>query len=184
MMNSGYEQIQDDTRNATLEMINSVQEKGIGNKTATRYDMLTYSIAKEYIKNNKPRIVVVGLGETDDFAHQKRYDLYLQQANQVDQMIGELWNMVQTTNGYKNNTSFIITTDHGRGNNSKHWSGHGFFITGSSQTWLAMMGPHIAPLGERKDNEQLYNKQFAATIAKLTGEEFSPSIANAYVSKK
>ena len=184
MMNSGYEQIQCDTPNTTLNMINSVQEKGIGNKTATRYDMLTYSTAKEYIKDHKPRIVVIGLGETDDFAHQKRYDLYLQQANQVDKMIGELWNLVQTTPGYKNNTNFIITTDHGRGNSSKHWSGHGFFVNGSSQTWLAMIGPHIDPLGERKDNEQLYTKQFATTIAKLTGEEFSPAIANIYASKK
>ena len=35
-------------------MINTVQEKGIGNKTAVRYDMLTYSTAKEYIKNINP----------------------------------------------------------------------------------------------------------------------------------
>ena len=108
MMNSGYEQIQCDTLNATLNMINSVQEKGIGNKTAVRYDLLTYSTAKEYIKDHKPRIVVIGLGETDDFAHQKRYDLYLQQANLVDKMIGELWSMVQTTTGYKNNTSLLL----------------------------------------------------------------------------
>ena len=31
---------------------------------------------------------------------------------------------------------------------------------------------------KRKEKEQLYTKQFAATIAKLTGEEFSPAIAN------
>jgi hypothetical protein len=47
-----------------------------------------------------------------------------------------------------------------------------------------MMGPHIDPLGERKEKEQLYTKQFAATIAKLTGEEFSQAIASAYASKK
>ena len=47
-----------------------------------------------------------------------------------------------------------------------------------------MIGPHIDPLGERKEKEQLYTKQFAATIAKLIGEEFSPAIANTYVSKK
>ena len=178
VMNSGYEQMQNIGDNSTISMINSVQEKAIENKTATRYDMLTYSTAKEYIKNHKPRIVVIGFGETDDFAHQKRYDLYLQQANQVDRMISELWNMAQTTPGYKNKTSFLITTDHGRGNTTKHWSGHGSFINGSSQTWLAMMGPGIQPLGERKDKEQFYSKQLAATIAHLAGEEFSPVIAN------
>ena len=153
-------------------------------RIATRYDLLTYSTAKEYIKNHHPRIVVIGFGETDDFAHQKRYDLYLQQANQVDRMISELWHMIQTTPGYKNNTSILITTDHGRGNNPRHWSGHGFFIDGSSQTWLGMMGPTIAPLGERTKNEKLYNKQIAETIANLVGENFSQDKALRSLSKK
>jgi arylsulfatase A-like enzyme len=165
-------------------MINLVQDKGIENKTATRYDMLTYTTAKEYIINHKPRVVVIGFGETDDFAHQKRYDLYLQQANQVDRMISELWHMVQTTPEYKNNTSFLITTDHGRGSKSSHWSGHGFFINGSSQTWLAMMGPNIKPTGERKDKEQFYNKQLAGTIAMLAGEKFLPGATTGYAHKK
>jgi hypothetical protein len=173
MINSGYEQMENINGNEAVNMINSVQERRVKNKTATRYDVLTYSTAKEYIRNNHPRIVVIGFGETDDFAHQKRYDLYLQQANQVDKMIGELWNFVQTTPGYKNNTSFLITTDHGRGDDQKHWSGHGFFINGSSQTWLAMIGPNIQPLGERDDQQQVQSRQLAGTIAQLVGEEFS-----------
>ena len=173
IMNCGYEHVSNATDNRVISMINSVQEKGILNKTATRYDMLTYTTAKEYIKTNQPRIVVIGFGETDDFAHQKRYDLYLQQANQVDRMISELWHMVQTTPEYKNNTTFLITTDHGRGNKLKHWSGHGTFIDGSSQTWLAMIGPGIKPLGESAIKRQVYNKQLAKTIANLVGEDFS-----------
>lgn len=184
MMNCGYEQLESLTDNSGVAMINSVQEKGILNKTATRYDMLTYTTAKEYIKTNKPRIVVIGFGETDDFAHQKRYDLYLQQANQVDRMIGELWHMVQTTPEYKNNTNFLITTDHGRGKNLKHWSGHGFFIDGSSQTWLAMIGPNIYPLGESAKKQQAYNKQLAKTIANLVGEDFSLRLVREAWSKK
>jgi len=172
MINSGYAQMENECDKEVMNMINAVQEKGVEKKTATRYDLLTYSTAKEYIKNHHPRIVVIGFGETDDFAHQKRYDLYLQQANQVDRMIGELWNFVQTDPVYKNNTSFLVTTDHGRGNNDKHWSGHGFFISGSSQTWLAMMGPGIEALGEKTQDEQFYNKQFASAIASLAGEKF------------
>lgn len=184
MMNSGYEQLGNENDEAGIKMLNAVQEKGIVAKTATRYDMLTYVTAKEYIKNYKPRIVVIGFGETDDFAHQKRYDLYLQQANQVDRMIGELWNMVQTTPGYKNNTSFLITTDHGRGNTTRHWSGHGFFINGSSQTWLALIGPNIQPLGEKSETQQVYAKQLAETIANLAGEDLSRDHAFESFSKK
>lgn len=171
-INSGYEQIKNESNNEGLGMISKVQEKSIMNRNATRYDVLTFSVTKEFIRMNNPRLVVIGLGETDDFAHQKRYDLYLQQTSQVDKMIGELWNLIQTTPDYKNNTSILITTDHGRGNNTKHWSGHGYFISGSSQTWLAMMGPSIAPLGERKDKLQFYNKELAETIANLVGQNF------------
>lgn len=176
MMNCGYEHLANATDSSSICLINAVQEKGIINKTTTRYDMLTYTTTKEYLKTNRPRVVVIGFGETDDFAHQKRYDLYLQQANQVDRMIGELWHMVQTTPEYKNNTSFLITTDHGRGNSLKHWSGHGFFIDGSSQTWLAMIGPNIRPLGEIDIKQQVYNKQLAKTIANLVGEDFSKKL--------
>ena len=183
-MNSGYEELINDGDNNNINMINSVQEKAIENKTATRYDLLTYSAAKEYIKKHQPRVTVIGFGETDDFAHQKRYDLYLQQGNQVDRMIAELWHMVQTTPGYRNNTSFLITTDHGRGANEKHWSGHGFFIKGSSQSWIAMIGPEIEPLGEKKEKEQFYSRQLARTIVQLAGENFEPTFAKDVLSKQ
>jgi hypothetical protein len=173
IINSGYEEIKTDTASATINMINAVQQRGLENKSATRYDMLTFTAAKEYIKNHQPKIVVIGLGETDDFAHQKRYDLYLQQIAQFDKMIAELWNLVQTTPAYKNKTSFLITTDHGRGYNEKHWSGHGFFIGGSSHTWMAMMGHGIPSSGERKTKQQIYSKQIAQTIAALKGSGFS-----------
>jgi len=60
-------------------------------------------------------MVFLGLGETDEFAHQGRYDQYLQKAHQFDQMIAELWYFVQTDPFYKDNTIFLITTDHGGG---------------------------------------------------------------------
>jgi len=48
------------------------------------------------------------------------------------------------------------------------------FINGSSQTWLAVIGPNIRPLGEMKNDEQIYQKQIAQTIASLVGENFQP----------
>ncbi len=174
-VNSGYETM--DEKSPQQEMINAVQADGIIDKTDTRYDQLTFLTAKEYIQQHKPRVVFLGLGETDEFAHQGRYDLYLDQANQVDKMIADLWHWVQTTPGYKDNTTFIITTDHGRGSKSSKWPSHGAFIKGSSQTWLAIIGPHIQPFGEIMEDGQLYQQQIAQTIAKLLGEEFITSNA-------
>ena len=97
------------------DIINKVQNEAIYEKESTRHDLLTFLTAKEYIRAHQPKIVFLGLGETDEAAHNARYDTYLEKAAEADRMIAELWHWVQTTPGYKDNTTFIITTDHGRG---------------------------------------------------------------------
>jgi len=169
-MNSGYENL--DGKDAVQSLLNKVQTESVHNKTGTRQDELTFITAKEYIRNFQPSIVYLAFGETDELGHRGRYDLYLEKAAQIDKMLGELWHFVQSTSGYKDNTAFIITTDHGRGRVSNKWSNHGFFVSGSSQTWLALIGPNITPFGEMKNHEQIYQKQIAQTIAKLVGENF------------
>ncbi len=138
----------------------------------THQDALTFHCAMKYITQHHPRIVVIVFGEGDVVAHRKRYDLYLQKAHEADMMMSELWNFVQTTEGYKNNTNFLITTDHGRGNNEKNWHDHGFFINGSSQTWFALIGPQLHLIKDQISKKQFYNKEFASIIAKLLGDEF------------
>jgi hypothetical protein len=168
--NCGYERLSDDSTLNT-EMINETQDNE-PEKKHTRYDLLTYLSAREYIETNHPRVVVIGFGETDEFAHARRYDMYLQQATNVDKMISELWYLVQTTPFYRNKTTFIITTDHGRGKKTQTWYKHGILTQGSGETWFAIMGPGIAHEGEIKKEGQLYEKQTASTIAWILGEPF------------
>jgi hypothetical protein len=167
---AGYENLPDDS-SVNNEIINSSQDL-ISDKKNTRYDLLTFLSAREYIEHNQPRVVLIAFGETDEFAHSGRYDLYLQQAANVDKMIAELWYYVQTNPYYRNNTSFIITTDHGRGRNPSAWYKHGILTRGSGETWIAVMGPGISREGEIKNNQQSYQKQMASTIALLLGEQF------------
>lgn len=176
LINSGYEKMNDETISVKQTVISKVQTDAVYNKGGTRYDQLTFLTAKEYLQQHHPKVMFLGLGETDEYAHNGRYDLYLEQANKVDRMLAELWNWVQTTPGYKDNTAFLITTDHGRGNRNKNWSSHSTFIRGSSQTWLAMIGPAIEPLGEITSDQQLYQQELAAMIAGLVGETFEPGL--------
>ncbi|HEY2720326.1 MAG TPA: alkaline phosphatase family protein [Chitinophagaceae bacterium] len=169
-MNSGYENVEEDSM--TQSLVDKIQNEEVYDKTQTRQDELTFVAAREYVKKFKPSIVYLGFGETDEMAHQGRYDLYLEKAAEIDKMIAQLWHWAQSTPAYKNNTTFIITTDHGRGKSSSKWINHGFFINGSSQTWLALIGPNITPLGEMKNDEQIYQKQIAQTIAELVGKNF------------
>jgi hypothetical protein len=68
----------------------------------------------------------------------------------------------------------LITTDHGRGKAPGKWRSHGTFVSGSSQAWLPLIGPNIKPLGEMKNEEQIYQKQIAQTIATMLGQHFQP----------
>lgn len=169
-VNSGFENMEPST--PTFELINSVQD-GIQNKTGTRHDQLTFLNAKHYLGQHHPKVMMLGFGETDEFGHQKKYDQYLQHINQVDQMIASLWYYVQTDSFYRNNSIFVITTDHGRGNKPGTWHSHGMVRGGSSETWMALMGPGIEPMGEIQEPAQFYQKQIAATIASLIQQKFT-----------
>jgi predicted AlkP superfamily pyrophosphatase or phosphodiesterase len=168
-VNAGYEAL---TENDSANVIINNIQKNIAHVSSTRHDLLTYEAAKNHIEIHHPKVLYLGLGETDEFAHHGSYDLYLQKLRQADAMIAELWYMVQTDPFYKNNTSFIITTDHGRGRREDNWNTHGFWVSGSGETWLALLGNGIEPVGELYEKQQVYQKQIAATIAILLGLQY------------
>jgi hypothetical protein len=166
-INSGYDKL-NEAHDAEAQLIDSVQ--GNMEETHTRHDQLTYLNAKEYIRQHHPSVVFLGLGETDECAHAGRYDLYLQHIADADRMIAELWYAVQTDPYYRDSTTFLITTDHGRGYKSNKWTTHGFWAKGSGDIWLAMLGPDIAPEGELKGHGQVYQRQLASTMASILGD--------------
>lgn len=170
-VNSGYERLNEEGDTAA-GMIDSVQVDMHPSKT--RHDMLTYLAAREYITQHHPSVLFLGFGETDEHAHAGRYDLYLQQAADIDRMISDLWYMVQTDPYYKDSTTFLITTDHGRGWKSNKWTTHGFWAEGSGDIWMAVLGPGILSEGELRTRGQVYQKQLAATIAALLGDPAAP----------
>ena len=115
-------------------------------------------------------MVFIAYGETDDFAHDGRYDAYLRSAHRTDQFIGELWRWVQTHEPYRNKTTFLITTDHGRGTAPiEAWKDHGADIDGSDQIWFAVIGPDTKSGGEITSEDQYYQNQFARTVTELLG---------------
>lgn len=171
-MNSAYDQITD----TALNDISLVQEGAVFDKenTHTRRDLLTYVSAREYIQKKQPKIVYIAFGETDEYAHRKQYDMYLHHINAFDRMLGELWGFLQSSPVYRNRTSLLVTTDHGRGNRSGNWHTHGMTISGSSNTWMAVMGPNINPAGERRDDHQLYAKELPSIVYHLLGINNTP----------
>lgn len=156
-----------------LKMLNDMQflsTQPIG----VRPDIITYMSAREYLKAYRPRVLYIAFDETDDFAHAGMYDQYIKAAHAEDAMIADIWNTVQSLPQYKNKTSLIVTVDHGRGDIIKsNWKHHGSKIAEAHEIWLAAIGPDIKPMGELKQPMQVYQKQIAATIARLLGFDFT-----------
>ena len=169
---SGYDSVEE-KGNFNVHIFNKAQENLVKEKTGIRMDILTFIAATEYIKVNKPKVVFIGLGECDEDAHNGQYDKYLQHLNEADKMIQQLWYFIQSTPEYKNKTTLIITTDHGRGKKSNKWKEHDTFVKGSGDAWLAVIGPDTDPDGEMQLPRQLYQKQLASTIATFLGYNFT-----------
>ena len=126
----------------------------------------------DYVKASHPRVLFVGYGETDNWAHQGRYDLVLDSAHRMDYLVHQLWDTMQAMPQYHGTTTFIITTDHGRGGGLTEWKDHGIEQKGSENIWIAVLGPDTAPLGERTHVAPVTQAQIAATVAAFVGKDY------------
>lgn len=142
------------------------------------FDSYLFETALAYIPKHTPRVVFLGLGETDEWAHEQRYEYYLQAAHHVDRFVRTLWDTVQTIPQYRGKTTFIVTADHGRGQ-GRAWTDHGKTVAGAEAIWMAVIGPDTPALGERRNVAEVTQSQIAATIARLLGEDFASSFPRA-----
>ncbi|MDP4982100.1 alkaline phosphatase family protein [Pseudoalteromonas tunicata] len=162
-----------------------------------RLDSFTYRFAKAYLLDKQPKTMVISLGETDDFAHDGHYDQYLDAAKRSDAFIADLWQTLQNHPHYKDNTVLIVTTDHGRGSHASDWQHHasktavqGYMkdlkhfengIEGSEHIWLVALGLDGVSAGEKTTKVELKQKQIAATVLTLLGEDpaqFNPNMGS------
>ena len=138
---------------------------------SVRLDAFTHHFAKEHLMKNRPRLLYIAYGETDDFAHDGEYDSYLEAAYRTDAFIRDLWNWVQTADGYRDRTTLLITTDHGRGE-AEEWTSHGSNVDGAREIWMAAIGPDTPARGEVRADEGHFQDQVAATVAAFLGLDY------------
>src|SRR5262245_1241766 len=136
-----------------------------------RWDAFTYEYAFEHLQKQKPRVLYISFDETDDFAHDGRYDAYLDAAQRTDGFLREMWNWVQSTPQYRDRTTLIITADHGRGFGDE-WRDHGEDVNGAEAIWVAVIGPDTPARG-LVTGVQEYQNQIASTLARLLGVDYT-----------
>ena len=126
----------------------------------------------DYVRAKRPRLLFVGYGETDNWAHAGHYDVLLQSAHEFDHFVEELWNTMQSMPLYRGKTTFVITADHGRGSGLTEWKSHGVKQKGSENIWIAFIGPDTQPLGERTNIGEVTQSQIASSIACFLSKDY------------
>ena len=169
-VNAGFEVAERADLTEREKFLNDLQPRVPSPWGSVRLDAFTHHYALEHMKKVHPEFIFISYGETDDFAHDGEYDSYLKSANNTDSLIKDLWNFTQSDEFYKNNTVFIVTTDHGRGTDPlETWKSHGDKVKNAGGVWMVLFGKGIAPMGEVSKEEQLYSNQIAPTILELLG---------------
>ena len=194
-VNSGRDSYLIQPQSERISIVNELQTLTPSPWQTVRPDSYTFEFARDYLINIKPKTMVISLGETDDFAHDGHYDRYLYAATRTDAYLKALWQTIQTTPGYRNNTVMIIVTDHGRGYLPENWQHHasvkavqGYMkqlnqfkngIEGAEEIWMAAIGPRIKSAGLLTTDKEFKQDQIAATVLSLLGEDyrnFNPEI--------
>jgi hypothetical protein len=135
-------------------------------------DALLHVVLRHHLAKHHPRVLFVGYGDTDNWAHSGRYDALLDTAHAFDGFVADLWHEVQSIPAYRDKTTLIVSADHGRGSGLVDWKEHGVEQPGSENIWIAVMGPDTPALGERHDVATVTQAQIAATIAALVGQDY------------
>lgn len=169
--NAGFETYAHGDRE--IEVLNRLQSETLTPWDAARYDAYTWRFAMAHLQKFRPRVLYIALDETDDWAHDGRYDRVLDTLNRTDKYVAALWNFLQSERNYRHRTALIITVDHGRGDTPADWRNHGEKVPGSEHIWMAFVGPEWTLRGEWQDSEPIYQKQVAATLARALGLDYT-----------
>lgn len=156
-----------------------------------RHDAFTHHYAQSWLRRETPRVLFISYGETDDFAHDGRYDEYIFAAQRSDRFIREIWEVLQSLEAYGERTVLFITVDHGRGETPlETWKHHaskasiaGYMqslaqyedgILGSEDVWMAALGPGVPASGlvRTGDDGCLTANRIAATLLQLLGVDY------------
>ncbi|WP_145092775.1 alkaline phosphatase family protein [Anatilimnocola aggregata] len=175
----GWESLPEPEPNPKQQLLDELIADTTRPNSAEVIDSFLYQAAREHLLRHQPRVMFIGFLETDAWGHAGRYDSLLTSAHAVDQYIQRLWETMQSLEQYRGKTTFIISTDHGRGSGLIDWKNHGQKIEGAEDMWMAFLGPDTAALGERTNCERVTQSQIAATLAALLGENYQAAVPHA-----
>jgi len=164
---------------AAIEQLNALQIDAAPPWEHVRFDVFTFRAAMAHLASTRPRLLYLSFDETDDWAHDGRYDRVLDAYARTDAYLKELWEWLERQPDYRGRTHLLITTDHGRGHTAKDWRDHGEKVIGAEDVWIACVSPASSRRGEWRNHPPVFTNQIAATLAKWLGVNWKQLRPNA-----
>jgi hypothetical protein len=177
-MNGAYDAVPAALSTAEMDYLVNLRRQVMEMWEESSNDVLTFRLGLAYLKKHQPRVLWLGFGQSDDWAHARRYDRLLDYLRLADGLLEELWQALESIERYRGRTTLIITTDHGRGITAHDWIEHDAPIAGSEDIWIAIIGPDTPDRGEVTNHPPVSQGQIAATMLQFFGQdyrEFNPN---------
>lgn len=108
-----------------------------------RPDRVTAALALEYLEDEQPDVLFLGLGDTDEYAHRGDYAGYVASLRHADEVVGRIYRVLDRMGARGNTTHVIVTTDHGR---AEDFRSHGP-MSEAARVWMLASGPRIKARG-------------------------------------
>lgn len=115
-----------------------------GNGLGYGRDDKTFAKAAALINSeNPPHLMLINLLAVDVYGHANNWDKYLESITQTDLYAAQLWHMIQENELLKDQTTLLITNDHGRHSEGVRsgFVNHGCRCEGCRHISLLVLGP-------------------------------------------
>ncbi len=97
--------------------------------------------AQIVLSTQAPRLMLLYLADVDHAGHSGVWNDYVQAIANADDIVGRLWQTLQSNPAYAGKTTMIVTNDHGR--HTTDFTGHGDSCAGCRRIQLLAVGPDI-----------------------------------------
>jgi hypothetical protein len=111
---------------------------------STDEDVLTEALW--VMETHHPQYLWVYLADVDTYGHSGNWANYTGAIRTADSAVAVIWDAIQTDSLYADNTTLLVTNDHGRHDDAHGgFRGHGDGCDGCRQIMFLALGPRIRP---------------------------------------
>ncbi|HEY8079664.1 MAG TPA: alkaline phosphatase family protein [Labilithrix sp.] len=131
-----------------------------------RPDAITGYLAVSHLWRSQPDVLFVGLGEPDEYAHRGDREGYESALRLDDEIVGQIFHVLDQMGERGAQTTVVVTADHGRADD---FNGHGGWAPESARVWLFASGPTFDARGRVASLEPRHLADIAPTLRIVLG---------------